>query len=283
MLTLRIAALVIVTLIWGTTFVVVKDTLDVMPASLLLAIRFSMAFILFAPWIKPEKHTLKPAFILGILLFIGYGCQTIGLVFTSASKAAFITGFSVILTPILSTLFWRNRIANKVYLAATVALMGLGLLSLTGASGLNIGDIWVMGTAFAYAIFIVYLGEVVHKHKIMTLNALSLYPLVLLTWLWALPHIGLLGTLPLKSYLALFYLASFATVLTSILQTWAQKQVPAYLAALIFLLEPVFATFFAYMFLSETLGILAWCGGLLILLAIIISEIPWKTLELLKS
>ena len=159
MLTLRIVALVVVTLIWGTTFVVVKDTLDVMPASLLLAIRFSIAFILFAPWIKPERHTLKPAFILGILLFIGYGCQTIGLVFTSASKAAFITGFSVILTPLLSTLFWRNSIANKVYLAAMVALIGLGLLSLTGASGLNIGDVWVMGTAFAYALFIVYLGK----------------------------------------------------------------------------------------------------------------------------
>ena len=278
MLILPVVALIVVTLIWGTTFVVVKDTLDAMPASLLLAIRFSMAFILLAPWVKPAKHTLKPAFILGILLFIGYGSQTIGLVFTSASKAAFITGFSVILTPLLSTLFWRNHIANKVYLAAIIALIGLGLLSLTGARGLNIGDIWVIGTAFAYALFIVYLGEIVHEHKIMTLNAMSLYPLVLLTWLWALPHIGLLGMVSLKSYLALFYLASFATVLTSILQTWAQRQVPAYLAALIFLLEPVFAALFAYMFLGEVLGVLAWCGGLLILIAILISETPWKIL-----
>ncbi len=283
MLSLRIIALVIVTLIWGTTFVVVKDILDTMPASLLLAIRFSIAFILFAPWIKPEIHTLKPAFILGTLLFIGYGSQTVGLVFTSASKAAFITGFSVILTPLLSTLLWRNNIASKVYLAAMLALIGLGLLSLTGTSGLNIGDLWVIGTAFAYALFIVYLGEVVHKHKIMTLNAMSLYPLVPFTWLWALPHIGLLGTLSLKSYLALLYLASFATILTAILQTWAQKQVPAYLAALIFLLEPVFATLFAYIFLGEALGVLAWCGGLLILLAIVISETPWETLVILTK
>ena len=274
MLTLRIAALVTVTFIWGTTFVVVKDTLDVMPASLLLAIRFSIAFILFAPWVKPEWRTLKPAFILGMLLFIGYGSQTIGLVSTSASKAAFITGFSVILTPLLSTLFWHKNITSKVYLAAIIALIGLGLLSLTSTSGLNIGDLWVMVTAFAYALFIIYLGEVVHKHKIMILNAMSLYPLLALTWLWALPHVGLLGTLSLKSYLALFYLASFATVLTSVLQTWAQRQIPAYLAALIFLLEPIFAALFAYIFLGEVLGILAWCGGLLILLAIVISETP---------
>jgi drug/metabolite transporter (DMT)-like permease len=261
--------LVLVTVIWGSTFAVIKETIQTVPVPILLAVRFSFA-ALFLLWVKPERKTLIPGLILGLLSFAGYATQTIGMLTTSASKAAFITGLSVILTPIVGAIWLRQRIPGRVWLAALLAIIGLGLMTLNPTEGVVIGDLWVLGTALAYALYIVYLGEIAVHHKPIVLTSLQIIVVAVLSWGWAVPHLSVLKELSLSALSALLYLALFATALVLWLQALAQRVVPAYAAALIFALEPVFAAIFAYFMLGETLSLQGWLGGGLVVVAMIL-------------
>jgi drug/metabolite transporter (DMT)-like permease len=261
--------LVLVTVIWGSTFAVIKETIQTVPVPILLAVRFSFA-ALFLLWVKPERKTLIPGLILGLLSFAGYATQTIGMLTTSASKAAFITGLSVILTPIVGAIWLRQRIPGRVWLAALLAIIGLGLMTLNPTEGVVIGDLWVLGTALAYALYIVYLGEIAVHHKPIVLTSLQIIVVAALSWGWAVPHLSVLKELSLSALSALLYLALFATALVLWLQALAQRVVPAYAAALIFALEPVFAAIFAYFMLGETLSLQGWLGGALVVVAMIL-------------
>jgi drug/metabolite transporter (DMT)-like permease len=261
--------LVLVTVIWGSTFAVIKETIQTVPVPILLAVRFSFA-ALFLLWVKPERKTLIPGLILGLLSFAGYATQTIGMLTTTASKAAFITGLSVILTPIVGAIWLRQRIPGRVWLAALLAIIGLGLMTLNPTEGVVIGDLWVLGTALAYALYIVYLGEIAVHHKPIVLTSLQIIVVAALSWGWAVPHLSVLKELSLSALSALLYLALFATALVLWLQALAQRVVPAYAAALIFALEPVFAAIFAYFMLGETLSLQGWLGGALVVVAMIL-------------
>jgi drug/metabolite transporter (DMT)-like permease len=261
--------LVLVTVIWGSTFAVIKETIQTVPVPILLAVRFSFA-ALFLLWVKPERKTLIPGMILGLLSFAGYATQTIGMLTTSASKAAFITGLSVILTPIVGAIWLRQRIPGRVWLAALLAIIGLGLMTLNPNEGVVIGDLWVLGTALAYALYIVYLGEIAVHHKPIVLTSLQIIVVAVLSWGWAVPHLSVLKELSPSVLSALLYLALFATALVLWLQALAQRVVPAYAAALIFALEPVFAAIFAYFMLGETLSLQGWLGGGLVVIAMIL-------------
>lgn len=264
--------LVCVTAIWGSTFAIIKETIETVPVPVLLAIRFSFAALLLL-WVRPERKTLIPGLVLGVLSFAGYATQTVGMLTTSASKAAFITGLSVILTPIVGAIWLRHQIPLRVWCAAILALVGLGLMTLTPQEGLAVGDFWVLGTALAYALYIVYLGEIAAQHKPLVLTSLQILVVALLSWIWAVPDLHVIKDLSLSSLYALLYLAAFATALVLWLQALAQRVVPAYAAALIFALEPVFAAIFAYVLLGERLSVQGWLGGGLVVLAMIIGEV----------
>ncbi len=272
-----VAVLVLVTLIWGTTFVVVKETLAAMPVPVLLALRFSVAAACFA-WVPFRRAALRPALILGLLAFAGFGTQTLGLSITTASKAAFITGLSVVLTPMVAAAWFRHRIPARAWAAAAVAVAGLGLMTLRGGelSGVNGGDLWVLGTALAYAIYIVYLGRVADAAPALSLAGMQHLPMAGLAWLWALPQLGRLQEVPPAAYGAIVYLAVVCTALIAVLQVYAQRVVPAHLAALIFVLEPVFAAAFAFVLLGERLGPVGWAGGALVVAAMAIAELRPK-------
>lgn len=268
-----LVSLILITMIWGTTFVIVKEALDTISVPLLLALRFTLAGLLLA-WAGWDKRALVPALILGLLSFAGFVTQTIGLSITSASNAAFITGLSVILTPVVGRLLWRQELAPRVYTAALVALAGLALITLRdGFGAVNRGDVWVLVTALTYAVYIVYLGEVAGKVRGTSLAFMQHVPMALLAWLWAAPQVGDLAEVPLATYLAIVYLAAVATALVAIIQTYAQRVVPAHLTALIFVLEPAFAALFAYIVLGERLGLLGWIGGGLMLFAMVIAQV----------
>lgn len=281
---LGVAILVGVTLVWGTTFVVVKEALEVLPVPLLLALRFSMAAALFA-WVPFRRAAVRPALILGLLAFAGFGTQTLGLSITSASKAAFITGLSVVLTPVVAAIWHRSSVPGRAWAAALVAVVGLGFMTLPDGTlgGLNGGDVWIVGTALAYALYIVYLGQVAGDAPAMSLAGMQHLPMAGLAWAWALPHVGVLPEVPLSAFLAVAYLALFATAIVAVAQTYAQRVVPAHLAALIFVLEPVFAAVFAFWLLGERLGPYGWLGAALVLVAMLIAEVRPKRIRAARA
>ena len=241
---------------------VIKNVLETVSVPVLLALRFGLASVALF-WVRPKRSSLAPGLFLGVLIFIGYATQSVGLVFTTASKSGFITGLSVILTPLVAGLWLRERISLKIALACTVALIGLGFLTVGtdgGLGGVNVGDIWTLGTALAYALYIVYLGEVAKHYGVWELSALQIWTVAGFAWLWAAPDLGALREVDVSSLLKIGYLALFPTILTSALQAWGQRTVSASVAALIFVLEPVFAASFAYVLLGEKTWT-EWIGG----------------------
>lgn len=274
-----VLTLVGITVVWGTTFVVVKGSLETIPVPLLLALRFSLAAACFA-FVRFDRRALVPALWLGVLAFAGFATQTLGLSITSASRSAFITGFAVVLTPLVAAIWFRQRVAPRVYLASVVALAGLALLTLRGGEGqgINAGDVWTLLTALAYALYIVYLGQVAGRADVAALAGMQHLPMAALAWLWAAPQVGALAHVPLTTYLAIAYLALVATALVAWLQTAAQRVVPAPLAAIIFVLEPVFAALFAWWVVGEVLGPGGWAGGALVIVAMLVAELRLRRL-----
>lgn len=270
------ALLVSITFIWGSTFVIVKDALrDASPVPF-LAVRFTLAGILLflvlgrGPF---DRRAIVPGLVLGVFLFGGYLGQTWGLVYTTPSKAAFITGFGVILVPlILMVGGTRMRAANII--GALVGLAGIYLLVVpSGLSSVNRGDVLVLFGACSFALHIVLVG-----HYTKRLSFQHLVPLQVLA-------VGILALLALpvdrapmlhwtlRLVVALIVTAVFATGVAFSVQNWAQQYTPPAHTALIFALEPVFAAITSRVVLGEHLGLKALLGAALILCGMIVSEL----------
>ncbi len=272
-----IALLLLVTLIWGTTFAVIKESVETVPPALFLALRFTAAALAMV-WIRPARGIFGWGLLLGVVMFVSYGSQTLGLVYTSASKGAFITALSVVLVPMLTGLINRRWLPARVWLAAALALGGLGLMTLTDVSGINIGDLIIVGTAFAYAVHILLIDRGLRKFPPLQLAAAQVWPVAVFSWLWAIPEVHLIPQLPASVWWSILYLAVVATALVLILQNTAQQVVKPHTAALIFVLEPVFAALFGYLVLGEQLGLAGWLGGLLVVAGMIVGELrPRRT------
>ena len=269
---LGVGLLLFVTLVWGSTFVVIKESLESVPPGLFLALRFSAAALALA-WVRPVPGMFRTGLVLGLVMFLSYGSQTVGLYYTSASKGAFITALSVVLVPMFTGISGRRWLPLRVWLAALLALGGLGLMTLTDVSGVNIGDLIIVGTAVTYALHLLLIDRGLRKFPPLQLAAAQLWPVAVLSWLWAAPDVGLIGQLPAGVWWSVLYLALVATALVLVLQNVAQKYVPPHTAALIFVLEPVFAAVFSWLVLGEQLGPYGWLGGILVVVGMVLGEI----------
>ena len=270
------ALLFFITLIWGCTFVVVKGALADAPPLPFVAARFTLAgllLLLFLARGRLSRQSLLPGVLLGLCLFVGYAFQTTGLVSTTASKSAFITGFSVVLVP-LWLLAGGARLRRASLMGAGLALVGLYLVvSPSGGARVNRGDVLTLIGAVAFALYIVLVG--VYAPRI---SFTEFVPVQILT-------VGLVAsaTLPLLPAMhfhwtgglvaALLVTAVFATAFAFSAQNWAQKYTLPSHAAIIFALEPAFAAATSRVVFGERLGPKALVGSGLILAAMLVSEI----------
>jgi drug/metabolite transporter (DMT)-like permease len=269
-----------VTLIWGSTFVVVKEALaDASPLPF-LGIRFTLAGILLFLVMGRglgERQALGPGFLLGVFLFAGYLCQTTGLLYTTPSKSAFITGFAVILVPFLQALQgFRLRVATIA--GALLGLAGIYFLVLpSGVHAVNRGDVLTLFGAVSFAVHIVLVGSYTRRFSFRHLVPVQILVVGLLAAA-ALPlnldfrlhwTAGLIGALLLTAVLATGFAFS--------VQNWAQQFTPPAHTALIFALEPVFAVLTSRLVLGERLGGKVFMGSALILAGMVVSEIWGST------
>lgn len=273
------------TILWGSTFVVVKNSLDHASVFLFLALRFTLAGAIMALW-RPQvfrslaREEIFAGMRLGFFMFGGYAFQTAGLQYTSAAKSGFVTGSSVVLVPLLFGLFWGHRLTAWVYAGALAAGFGLYYLTIPGegVSHLNRGDVLTFVAAASYAVHIILVGEYTKTHSATALSVLQVIACGGMAWLMT----GIAAAIrwqpirfaPTWSLLVgVAVCAVFATAVAFSIQLWAQQYTSPGHAAILFTLEPVFAVLTSYLFLGERLGLRALFGAGFVLTGILIAEL----------
>jgi drug/metabolite transporter (DMT)-like permease len=266
------------TVIWGGTFAIVKGVLNDTSPLFFIGVRFLLAaallVIIFHKKLKGITLVeIQKASILGILLFFGFATQTIGLQYTTASKAAFLTGTMVIFTPIFQFIMEKKapRLGNVI--GVVIVTAGLYLLTSPKGSEFNFGDGLNLVCAIVFAVYIVYLDIATQEGDPFRLTFVQICTNGLLSILAAFMFEDIFIRLTSNLVLSLGYLVILATMLTLYLQTKWQKETTPTRAAVIFTIEPVFAAVIAYLLLSEMIGSFGIIGGVVIIAGLLISEI----------
>lgn len=290
-----ILALVIVNLIWGMGFVVVDKAIDVMAVNTFNTFRFLLAALCLLPLLligPSRKQTrdysrlslLKTGAGLGLLLFLGFGSQTQGMLYTSVSNAGFITGLCVPLTPVFAWLFFRKQIASSIWVAVITATAGLYFLTMGDKLEFNDGDILISLCAVCFAAHICFTDKYAKHYPVVLLSIVQLAAVGIYSAIAAGLGIGMSGDYPpLTEQLlnqAVIIGILFSAILGSAFAYWAQtssqRLLEPHKVALIFALEPTFAHLFAYIFLDEHLGLQGWIGAGLIIAGMLYAEMGGK-------
>lgn len=282
-------SLLLVTFVWGTTFVVVQNAISTLPPLTFNAVRFFFAsfflFLLLFFFYRDQIRALNPRMvfsgvILGVWLFCGYAFQTVGLLYTTSSKAGFITGLSVVLVPLFAMLLLKQRPKWPAICGVVAATIGLYLLTAGDTLSLNKGDILVFLCAISFAMQIILTGKYAPHFPSMGLSLLQITTVSLLSIIgsffledWRKAFDVHLLTEP-HVFWALVITAIPATALAFLAQTICQKFTTPTHVALIFSMEPVFAAITAFVYTDEVLGIKALSGCLLIFIGMILAELP---------
>ncbi|MBZ5697037.1 MAG: DMT family transporter [Acidobacteriia bacterium] len=277
--------LVLCSLLWGVTFVVVKAALADASVFAFLAARFTLAALPMAWIYRADIRKLSSAEFwagarIGIFMFSGYAFQTAGIAETTPSKAAFITGFSVVLVPVLLALLWRRRIKAWVWSGALASLAGLYYLTVPreGITDLNRGDLLVLVCAVLYALQIIFIARYSAKHSLGGLSFLQVAATAALS-LAGVPILAATHWEPLRFHLTselifgVLVTAVFTTAIAYPLLVWAQRHTSATNTALILASEPIFAAVTSFIVLHERLGVRALAGAGLILAGILVAEL----------
>lgn len=271
-------SLVAISAVWGLTFVMVQDAVELIPVTTFLAYRFVPAAALIAVVFRRELRGLgvrglKAGAAMGMFLTGGYLFQTLGLERTTASNAGFITGLFVVLTPLFGALLLRHRVGPAAWAAAIVSTAGLYLLSGAGSEGAQaVGDALVFLCACSFSIHILVTDRAIEKHHYGALLAVQLAFTGIFCLSLAIAQRDLVMPRSSTVWSALVVTSLFASALGFFVQTYAQRHASPARVALILTSEPVFAGFFAYLLQGETLTPLSWLGAGLIMVAILLVE-----------
>jgi drug/metabolite transporter (DMT)-like permease len=269
-------ALLGVTAVWGSTFLVVKDAVERMPVTDFLTWRFALAAAAMLVLRPRAVAALGPAgrragVLIGLALGTGYLLQTLGLEHTSAGVSGFITGMFVVLAPLGAAVLLGQRPSPAAWASVAVATLGLALLSLHGTA-LGSGELLTLGCAVAFALHIVALGRWASTYDAFGLAVVQLLTVAALCAAGALPG-GLVVPPDAGVWGALALTALAATALAYVVQTWAQAHLSPTRAAVVMTMEPVFAGVFAVAVAGERLGPRQVLGAALVLAAMLLTEL----------
>ncbi|NLH68888.1 MAG: DMT family transporter [Brooklawnia sp.] len=274
------ASLMLMAILWGSTFFVLKDMLTRIDASDLLAVRFTIAalvlLVLMHRRLQMDRRTIWHGVVMGCLYGVAQLLQTYGLAQTSASISGFLTGLYVVMTPILEAVLLKARVSQRVWLGVALATAGLGVLTIApglGAARFGWGELLTVLSAFTYAGHIVYTGRVSTRALTLRLSTVQTATVAVICVLAALPGGIALPQRP-GDWWAVLYLAIACGALAGVLQVWAQAKVPATRAAVIMSSEPIWAAVFAIGAGQEELGWRTIIGGAAMVAAMILASLP---------
>ena len=271
-------ALLLTTLIWGSSFVILKDTLNSIPTLWVLAIRFCGAAVLLLPLCagklkKIDRGYLRGGIIMGLCMGSAYVVQTYGLVYTTPGKNAFLTSAYCVMVPFLG--WWINKKKPDAYniAAAFVCVTGIGFVSLGKDLSVNIGDVLTVCCGLFYGLHIIATDRFVDGRDPLLLTALQFVTAGVLTLAAAVIVSGPLpANIPSSAWLGTAYLCVMCSAVCFLLQTVGQKYTPPSASAVIMTLESVFGTLISIVFYGEKLTVSIATGFVLIFASVLISE-----------
>lgn len=268
--------------IWGSTFIVIKGSVDRYSPFSLIAGRFVIASIplgilLWQKRLDPIKFW-KIGLISGVAQFMTFAPQAVGLQTTTPSNSAFITGLFVVFTPIINLLFNRSKPNNKEIAASIIAIIGLWIIT-GGIQNLNSGDFITILTAIAISVCLVLTKMALDMGASpITLTFQQLFVTAILGFIGVIFTGSTLVSYDLNIFLAMLYLGIMATFIAFFVQNSVMKSLDSNLVSIIVSTEPFFALLFSWGFGFESFAVLKLVGGLTMLFAIILPEIKLKGL-----
>jgi drug/metabolite transporter (DMT)-like permease len=276
-------ALVLAAICFGSTFIVVQDAVGKVEPIPFLAVRFLVAAGALAPFARRRPRSpgeVRDGLAAGSALLVGYVLQTVGLQYTGSATSAFITYLLVVFVPVIGLVVLRRRPHPVTLVGIAIAVVGLVLLTdpggAGGGTGFGKGELLTLGCAIAFAGHVVVLGVTAHRHDPIRLATVQV---AFVGAACAIPGLWLGGYgFPASAFAAAVTTAIVATALAFVLQVTGQRTVPAARAALLLLLEPVFAAIVAAV-RGESLTPTQLAGAGLIVVAVSVSEVAPPLLD----
>jgi drug/metabolite transporter (DMT)-like permease len=280
-----ILALLVVTLVWGTTFPAMKDLTATLSPAWIVFTRFAIAALLLSPFlVRAARSDLRSGVLLGLLLFFCYVFQVEGLALTSSNRNAFICGLNVLIVPLLGVLGGKPP-ERRIAVALLLAVSGLAALCWDGGAW-RFGDTLALGAALCFGLYIKMME--VHTRaaaRLMTITATQILTVAAGAAVWLLvTEVPLAGAAAAPAYwtniaasitagwLNIAYLGVVATAAIISLQTWGQRHSSANEAAVIYAFEPAAAAVFGFFWLGETMTGRGWIGAALLISGMIVSQ-----------
>lgn len=272
-----------VAMIWGLAFSVVKTTLDYVPPVYMVAIRFSIAsvfiaLVFFRKFRHMNKQNTLHGIIIGVFLFLAYLTQTLGCKYTTAGKNAFLTALYVIIVPFLHWIISKKRPKIRLFIAAFIGIVAIGLISLDGIGTIGTGDALTIACSVLFALQIAFIDKYTGKDDPVILTMWQVFVCAVLGWITA-PFIH--GALTADIFRlnvigGLFYIGVFSSLICSILQTVCQKYTKPENASLIMCTESVFGALGSFILLHEVMSVKTLAGCVLMFGAIVLSQIKMR-------
>ena len=276
-------ALLVVTMVWGTTFPAMKLLSAQLDALQLIWLRFAIALLVLGPlWWGMRRSERLWGCALGLLLFVAFWLQIEGLARTSSNRNAFVTGLNVLVVPIIAMLVLGRRYGWRLWAACAMACVGMALMFHENEPW-NLGDSLTLASTVFYATYILALEECSRRNLEFPLRATRMAAAQAFTMCLAatllllgrgngMAWMGALDALAPSAWMALLYLGLLASVVVVTLQAWGQQRVDAMRSAIVFGLEPVFAALTAWFLLGESLGWAGLAGASLVVTALVFSQ-----------
>jgi drug/metabolite transporter (DMT)-like permease len=272
-------ALVVTACIWGVAFVPQRSAMEHTGPLTFNAVRFALGALLVVLCIGTRRFRslnradYRATWILGLLLFAGAALQQIGMVTTTAGQGGFITGLYIVLIPIFLYIGWKERLPLNCWSGALVALLGLGLLSLTEQVRISSGDLWVFGCAVAFAFHVIFVGKLAqHSDPIVLVVGQNLV-CAIFNGIGAIALEQDRWSTTFQAWPELTYMVFCSIGIAYTLQVLAQRHVPVASAALILSLEGVFAALGGWYLLGEMLTTRQLWGCVLMMAGIMLAQL----------